>query len=100
MPGAVGGRAGALRGPLAVMGGHAAERALIYLTLFGARERHPPVLELVDRGRRIAAHIFDRVLVAEPVRSLDGVVHVPAPVVLAHIAERGRNSALRRHRMG
>src|SRR6202035_569168 len=39
--------------------------------------------------------VFDRVLVAEPVRTLDGVVHVPAPVVLAHVAERGRDAALR-----
>ena len=54
------------------------------------------MLQLVNRGRRVAAHIFDGVLVAEPVRPLDGVVHVPAPVVLAHIAERGGDAALRR----
>src|SRR6202035_1987031 len=41
----------------------------------------------------------DRVRVAEPVRALDGVVHVPAPVVLAHIAERGADSALCSHRV-
>src|SRR5690606_24732888 len=39
------------------------------------------------------------VLVAEPVRALDGVVHVPAPVVLAHVAERRADAALRRHRV-
>ena len=65
--GAVGGGAGALRDALAVFGRHAAERALIDLALFGARERHAPMVELVDRGRRVAAEIFDRVLVAEPV---------------------------------
>ena len=54
------------------------------------------MLQLVDRFRRVAAEIFDGVLVAQPVRSLDGVVHVPAPVVLAHIAERGGDAALRR----
>ncbi len=97
--GAVGGRAGALRGALAVMRGHAAERALIDLAVLAARERQAPVLELVDRGRRVAAQIFDRVLVAEPVGALDGVVHVPAPVVLAHVAERGRDAALRRDRV-
>ena len=96
--GAVGGGAGALRGALAVMRGHAAERALIDLAVFlAARERQAPVLEFVDRGRRVAAEIFDGVLVAEPVGALDGVVHVPAPVVLAHIAERGGDAALRRH---
>jgi hypothetical protein len=50
-----------------------------------------------DRGNGFAAHVFDRVLVAEPVGALDGVVEVEAPVVLAHVAERGGNAALRRH---
>jgi len=94
--GAVRGGAGALRGALAEMRGHAAERALIDLAVFlAARERHAPVLELIDRGRRVLAHVFDGVLVAEPVGALHRVVHVPAPVVLAHVAERGGNSALR-----
>ena len=57
------------------------------------------MLQLVDRFRRVAAHIFDGVLVAEPVGTLDGVVHVPAPVVLAHIAKRGGDAALRRDSM-
>src|SRR5579875_897350 len=100
MAGAVGGGTGALRGALAEMRGHAAERALVDLAVFlAARERQPPVLELVDGGRRVAAKVFDRVLVAEPVGPLDGIVHVPAPIVLAHVAERCRDAALRRHRM-
>ncbi len=97
--GAVGGGAGALRGALAEMRGHAAERALIDLAVFAARERQAPMFELVNRFRRVADHIFDGVLVAEPVRPFHGVVHVPAPVVLAHIAERGRDAALRRDRV-
>jgi len=97
--GAVGGGAGALRGALAVMRGHAAERALINLAVFAARKRQAPMLEFVDRVRRVAAHIFDRVLVAEPVGALDGVVHMPAPVVFAHVAERGSDAALRRYRV-
>ena len=95
--GTVGGGAGALRGTLAVMRGHAAERALVDLAVFlAARERHAPMFELVHGGRRVAAHILDGVLVAEPVGALDGVVHMPSPVVLAHIAERCGNAALRR----
>ena len=57
--GAVGGRAGALRGALAVIRRHAAERALVDLAFFRAREGHAPVLELIDRGRRVAAQVFD-----------------------------------------
>ena len=97
--GAVGGGAGALRGALAVMRGHAAERTLIDLAVLPARKRQTPMFELVDGLGRVATQVFDRVLVAEPVGALDGVVHVPAPVVLAHVAERRGNAALRRHRM-
>src|SRR5690606_23954546 len=93
--GAVGRGAGALRGALAVLGGHAAEGALVDLAFLGARERHALVLELDDRRDRLAAHVLDRVLVAQPVRALDGVVEVVAPVVRAHVAQRGRDAALR-----
>ena len=99
MAGAIGGGAGALRDALAVVRGHAAERPLVDLAVFPARERQTPMLELVDRFRRVAAEIFDGVLVAQPVRPLHGVVHMPAPVVLAHVAERGGDAALRRDRM-
>ena len=53
--GAVGRGAGALDRRLAEVAGHAAEGALVDLAVLGARERHAPVLELVDRGRRVAA---------------------------------------------
>ena len=93
--GAVGGGAGALGGrPFAHILHHAAEGALVDPALRGAREGYAGMLQLVDRGRRLADHIFDRVLIAEPVRALDGVVHVPGPVIRTHIAERGRDPAL------
>ena len=88
------GRGAPCRRSLAVARRHAAERALVDLALRRARERHAVMFELDHRRDRLAAHIFDRVLVAEPVGALDGVVEMPAPVVLAHIAERGGNAAL------
>ena len=89
--------AGALDGGLAEVTGHAAEGALIDLAIRGAREGYAPVLEFVDRRGSVPAEVFDGVLVAQPIRPLDGVVHVPAPVILAHIAEAGRDAALGRH---
>ncbi len=100
MAGAVGGGAGALRRrALAHVLGHAAECALVDLALGGAAERQPRMLELDHRGRRLAAQIFDRVLVAEPVGALDRIVHVPGPMVRAHVAEAGGDPALRRDGM-
>src|SRR5215472_6244493 len=99
MPGPVGGGASALGQCLAPLHRMAAKRALINVAVLGPRERHAEMLKLDDRRHRILAHIFDRVLVAEPIGALDGVVHVPAPVVLAHIAECSANATLRRYRV-
>ena len=97
--GAVGGRAGAHCLALAEMRGHAAEGALVDAPVLGARKRQSVVLQLNDRPRRFLAHVFDGVLVAQPVRPLHRVVHVPAPVVLAHVAQRRADAALGRHRV-
>ena len=98
--GPVGGGAGAFGQPLAPLHGVAAKRALIDMAVLGARERHAEMFELDDRRHCILTHVFDRVLVAEPVGALDRVVHVPAPVVLAHIAECRTDAALRRRPCG
>ncbi len=97
MAGAVRGGAGALRDALAELRGHAAEGPLVDAPFLRAGERHAVVLELDHRRGSLLAHELDRILVAQPVRALDGVVHVPAPVVLAHVAERGADAALRGH---
>src|SRR5262249_48128496 len=72
------------------------KRALVDPSLLSTRERYAIVLQLYDRGRRFLAHEFDRVLVSEPIGALHGVVHVPAPVVLTHVAQRGADATLGR----
>ncbi len=96
--GAVGGGASALHRRAGAHILHvAAERTLIDGAVLVAAERHAGMFQLDHRRRRFAHHIFDRVLVAQPVRPLDGVVHVPGPVIGAVVAERGGDAALRRH---
>ncbi len=93
--GTVGRRAGTLRRrAFAVLGGHATERTLVDLAFGGARERHAVVFKFDDGRDGLTAHVLDGVLVTQPVRPLDGVEEVVAPVVLAHVAECGRNTAL------
>src|SRR4029077_19955921 len=75
--------------------GMAAKGALIDMAVLSPRERHAEMFELDDGRHGILAHVFNGVLFAEPVGSLDRVVHVPTPVVLAHIAECGADPALR-----
>ena len=97
MAGPIRRRAGALGNALAEMRRHAAEGPLIDEPILGARKRHAVVLQLDDRGRRLLAHELDGVLVAQPIGPFDRVIHMPAPIVLAHVAERRRDAALRRH---
>ncbi|MND69416.1 hypothetical protein D3C80_608910 [compost metagenome] len=78
----------------------AAEWALINLAFFGTRERHAVMLQFVNRSRCFTRQIFHGIGVAEPVRSLDGIVHMPLPAIRTHILERRCNTALRCNRMG
>ena len=100
VPGTVGGGTGPLRGcPLTELRGHAAEGTLIDAAFLGTAEGHTEVLQLQHRIDGVTHHVLDGVLVTQPVRPLDGVVHVPAPVVGAHVAQRGGDAALRRDRV-
>src|SRR5690606_10709757 len=52
------------------------------------------VLKLDNRGRSLASHVVDGILVTKPVGTLDGIVHVPPPVVLVHVSEGGVDATL------
>src|SRR5205823_10594339 len=71
-----------------------AERTLRYAAVRRAREDGAPVLQLVDVAGRLVAEDLDRVLVAEVVRPLDGVVGVDLRVVLRRVSERRIDAAL------
>src|SRR5215468_5976423 len=100
MTGAVGGGTGALgRRPLAELGRHASEWTLVDVAVLGTAEGNTIVVELVDCAVGVAAHVLDGVLVAQPVGAFHGIVHVPAPVVVAHVADGGGDTTLRSHRV-
>ena len=86
MTGFIGRRASPLRRAFAVIRGHTAESALINLAFRRPRKRHAVMFQLDHRRHRFPAHVFDGVLIAQPVGTFDGVVHVKAPVIFAHIA--------------
>src|ERR1700752_4408634 len=74
------------------------EFPLVNLALVLPAELNPKMLEFDLCIDRLAAHIGDRVLISEPIGASDGIEHVPAPVVLLHVAKRCANSTLRRDR--
>src|SRR5690606_27731917 len=67
---------------LTVVLGLTTEGALIDAALLGAGERQAHVLQLEHGLRTYGAHVFDGILVTDVVGTLDGVIHVPAPVVV------------------
>ena len=77
----------------------AAKGSLINCAVGIAAKRNAGMLQLVHRSRRFTHHIFDRVLVTQPVRPLDGVVHMPGPMVRRVVAKRRSNAALCRNSM-
>ena len=85
--GAVSGTAGTLHRFFTEILGMTTEGALINSAILIAVKRHAEVFEFDDRLRRSFAHELDRILVAQPVGALDGVVHMPVPIVLAHVAQ-------------
>ena len=96
MAGAVGRGAGALdRRSFAHVLHVPAKGPLIDRAIGVAAERHAGVLQFIDRGRCFTHHIFDRVLIAQPVRTLDGIEHVPGPVIGRIVLEACRDPALR-----
>ncbi|MNM88550.1 hypothetical protein D3C81_1007710 [compost metagenome] len=58
------------------------ERTLVDAALFGTGERQTHVVQFENCGRAFLTHVFDSVLVTDVVGTLDGIVHVPAPVVV------------------
>jgi hypothetical protein len=97
--GSIGCRARTRDGAFAKIAHVAAERPLVNPAVIGARKRHACVLKFDDGRDGLPTHVFDCVLIAEPVRPLHGVEHVPLPTIFAEIAEAGRNSTLGRDRV-
>ena len=101
MTGAVGGTGAAMGlAALAVVEGLSTKGTLVDLAVLGTAERETELLQFQNGRGGLPAHVVDGILIAEPIRALDGVVHVPSPVVLGHVAQGGVHSALGGDRVG
>lgn len=52
------------------------------------------MFEFDNGGGSLTGHVVNSVLVTEPVRTLDGIVHVPSPVILVHVSESSIDTTL------
>lgn len=97
--GAICSGAGSLGYAFAKLGGHATKGALINPPIVRPGEWHSVVLQFHHSSGCFLAHVLNGVLITEPVRTLYCVVHMPAPVILPHIAQGSTDAALSRHRV-
>ena len=74
----------------------AAKGPLVDSAVGVARKWHAGMFQFIDRSRCLTHHIFDGILVTEPIGALNRVIHVPGPMVRRVVAKRCRNPALRR----
>ena len=65
------------------------EWTLVDFAAFYAVKRHTHVFQFDHGFWCSTGHEFDGILVAQPVRTFYGIVHVPIPTVFLHIAQRG-----------
>ena len=78
--------------------GLTAERTLVDATLLGTRERQTHMLKFKHCFRANRTHVLDSVLVTDIIRTFDGIVHVPAPIIVRISGGDGAGDAtLRRH---
>ena len=96
----VGSRRGTGRLLAAKILGLTAEGALIDRAVVEAGEGQAHVLQLIDGLGARLAHVFNRFLVTDVIGALDGVIHVPLPVVVMGIAQGDRDPALGGNRVG
>jgi hypothetical protein len=96
VPGAVGGVAGTLDRAFAEVPGVAPEPALVHAAIRRAVERQTHVLELEHCVDSFASEHFRRILVDQVVATLDGVKHVPLPVVFLDVPKGGTDATLGR----
>ena len=70
------------------------EGTLVDLTVLGTRERDTIVLQLVDSLGGLSAHVLNGILVTQPIRTLNGVISMPPPVILGHVTKSSVDTTL------
>ena len=79
---------------LTIVNGLTAKGTLVDEAVLGAEEGEAHILHLGHDAGRLLAEVLNSVLIAEPIATLNGVVHVPAPIVLLAVSEGGIDTTL------
>ncbi len=96
MPGAVSSFARAANGRLAIVAGMAAETPLVNAPIGRAVEGQAAMLQFVNGIDGITGKDLRRRLVHQIVAALDGIIHMPFPVIFLQVAQGRSHTALSR----
>ena len=77
----------------------AAKSTLVNVAIIQAGKRHAGMFKFIDYARRHLTHKLNRILVTEIIATLDGIEHVPMPLVGRDIGQRRIHATLCGHRM-
>lgn len=58
------------------------------------------MLKFDNGSGSLAGHVVNGILITKPIGTLDGIVHVPSPVVFVHVAQSSVDAALRSDGVG
>src|SRR6266699_179827 len=99
MAGAVGSITGAAYRTFAEVAGMSTETALVDATIGSTVKGQAAMFQFVDGIDSFTGQDFRRWLINEIIATLDGIVHVPLPVVFFHVAQRSSHATLSRASM-
>ena len=66
----------------------------IAFSAYRPRKRKSKLFKLENGLGSLFAHVVNGILISQPITSLDGIVSVPSPVILAHVSQRRINASL------
>ena len=82
---------------LAVFVRLSSKSSLVDLALGGPGERHAVIFEFQNGGGSFTGHVVNGILITQPIRSFNCVVHVPPPVIGLHVTKSGIDTTLSGH---
>ena len=70
------------------------ESSLVNFSFSGSGKWHTVGFKLKNSGRCFTSHVLNSILITKPITTLDGVIEMPSPVVLVHVAQSGVDTTL------
>jgi hypothetical protein len=71
------------------------EGSLVNFSFLCSAERHAVRFKFKNSFRSLSGHVVNGILITEPITTLHGVIEVPSPIILMHVAKSGIDTTLK-----